>query len=259
MRPERQRPTSWYLDPVVAQQKREVHRELVYRWTRGLQVGTYLKTDLFEEANGADQILFDLYPPPCRAIGMDLSAATATEAARRCPSDSARFMACDARHVALRPGSLDLIVSTSTLDHLESAEQFRASLAELSALLRGGGVLIITVDNPQNPLYRPLRWASHRGWLPFVLGYTPKLKELKDFLIELQLEVLGGDWILHNPRAFSTLLWMFLRKFLKKRADLPIRFFLGLFALLGRLPTRRWTGCFSAVYARCPERRSGVE
>ncbi|HSW49126.1 MAG TPA: methyltransferase domain-containing protein, partial [Bryobacteraceae bacterium] len=128
MRPEDPRPTSWYLDPVVARQKREIHRELVYRWTSGLQVGTFLKTDLFEEANGADQVLFDLYPPSCRAIGMDLSAATAAEAARRCPNGAARFVVCDARHLAFRPGSLDLIVSTSTLDHLESAEQFRESL-----------------------------------------------------------------------------------------------------------------------------------
>ena len=248
--PDASGPTSWYLDPLVARQKRDVHRDLIYRWTRGLQVETYLKTDLFEEANGADQILFDLYPPPCVAIGMDLSAATVSKAAGRCPNASARFLVCDVRHAALRPGSLDLIVSTSTLDHLDTAAQFRESLEELTGLLREGGLLIVTVDNPHNPLYRPLRWASRRGWLPFALGYTPRLEELESVLAGLQLEVLASEWLLHNPRAISTLLWICLRKLFKKKADFPIQVLLGLFSGLGRLPSRRWTACFTAVCAR---------
>jgi SAM-dependent methyltransferase len=213
-------------------------------------VGTFLKTDLFEEANGADQILFDLYPPPCLAIGMDLSAATVSRAAGRCPNASARFLVCDVRHPALRSGSLDLIVSTSTLDHLETAGQFQQSLAGLAGLLRQGGLLIVTVDNPQNPLYGPLRWASRRGWLPFALGYTPSMRELMDFLAGLRLEVVAQDWLLHNPRGISTLVWIALRKLLKKRAETPISLILRALAAMGRLPTRRWTACFSAVCAR---------
>lgn len=245
-------PRSWYLDPVVARQKRLVHRDLIHRWASGLVVRTFLKTDLFEEANGADQLLFDLYPPTCWAVGMDVTARTVSRAARRCQNPSARFLICDVRRPALRPGSVDLVVSTSTLDHLASAAEFRASLAEIAGLLREGGLLIVTLDNPDNPLYPPLRWASRRGWIPFSLGHTVSMQELNRLLAELNLEVVGNDWLLHNPRMLSTLLCLGLRKALGRRADRPIEALLGLFAKLGRLPTRRWTACFVAACARRP-------
>jgi SAM-dependent methyltransferase len=245
------RPTrSWYLDPIVAEQKRQVHRDLVYRWAGHLQVRTYLKTDLFEEANGEDQILFDLYPTDCRALGMDLSVQTVREAMRRCPNPAARFLVCDIRRMALRPGCADLIVSTSTLDHLESAAELRASLAELAGLLGEGGLLVVTLDNPANPLYAPLRWASRRGWVPFTLGFTASMAELNRLLAELDLEVVGNEWIIHNPRLVSTLVFLGLRKLLGAHADRPIGILLRLFAGLGRLRTRRWTACFVAAGAR---------
>ncbi len=243
---------SWYLDPAVARQKRQVHRELIHRWARGLEVRAFLKTDLFEEANGADQILFDLYSPSAQAVGMDLSAATVRRAAGNCPNPSARFLVCDIRRPALRPGCLDLIVSTSTLDHLENAAEFRASLAELAGLLREGGLLIVTLDNPGNPLYRPLRWASRRGWVPFPLGYTASMSELNRLLTGLGLEVVGNDWLLHNPRMISTLFWLGLRKLFGKKADRAIPAILTLLDKLGQLPTRRWTACFVAACARRP-------
>ena len=243
---------SWYLDPVAAEQKGRVHRELVHRWANGLEIRTFLKTDLFEEANGADQILFDLYPPESRAVGMDLVEATASRARQRSPNPSLRFLVCDIRHPALKPGSLDLIVSTSTLDHLENAEEFEACLAEVAGLLRPGGLLIVTLDNLENPLYRPLRWASRRGWTPFPLGYTVSMKGLTRALTGIGLEVTHTELLLHNPRVVTTLLCLAFRKLLGRRADLPVRALLGIFSLLGHLPSRRWTACFIAACARKP-------
>src|SRR5512135_55013 len=94
------RSSSWYLDPVAAEQKGRVHRELVHRWAGDLEIRTFLKTDLFEEANGADQLLFDLYPPELQAVGMDLEEATASRARERSPDPSARFLVCDIRRPA---------------------------------------------------------------------------------------------------------------------------------------------------------------
>lgn len=243
---------SWYLDPLAARQKKQAHLDLVARWTRGLNVSVFLKTDLFEEANGLDDILFDLFPGKSKALGMDLEPATVARAKRRCPDRSTRFLCCDVRWPALPPRSVDLIVSTSTLDHLDNAEQFRSSLAALAGLLRGGGLLVVTMDNLENPLYRPLRWASRRGWVPFRLGYTVTMRQLNRALEELGLEVAGNAWLLHNPRVISTVLCLALRRLLGRRADAPVRFLLATFSLLGRLPTRRWTACFVAACARVP-------
>jgi SAM-dependent methyltransferase len=250
-------PTSWYLDPAVARQKRQVHRELIHRWAREMDVRALLKTDLFEEANGADQILFDLYPDARLAAGMDLCEATVRRALRRCDNPSSGFLVCDVRHTALRPGCLDLVVSTSTLDHLDTAAEFRAALGELAGLLREGGLLIVTLDNPQNPLYHPFRWASRRGWAPFALGHTVSMSELNRLLADVGLEVVGNDWLLHNPRVISTVVFLGLRKLLKTRADSSIEAVLRLLERMERLPTRRWTACFIAACARRPLQRPG--
>jgi hypothetical protein len=58
--------------------------------------------------------------------------------------------------------------------------------------------------------------------------------------------------LIHNPRLVSTALFMALRRTLGRRADGPIRFLLGSFERLGRLPTREYTACFVAVCGRKP-------
>jgi hypothetical protein len=61
------------------------------------------------------------------------------------------------------------------------------------------------------------------------------------------------DWLLHNPRGLSTLLFLGLRKMLApKAADRWIHFFLNAFERLNRLPTRKITACFVAMAARKP-------
>jgi hypothetical protein len=64
------------------------------------------------------------------------------------------------------------------------------------------------------------------------------------------LEPEGRDWLLHNPRGVSTVLFLALRRLLGRRADGAVRALLAAFDLLGRLPTRAATACFHAVSAR---------
>jgi SAM-dependent methyltransferase len=243
---------SWYLDPLVAAQKRRIHRELVWRWTRGLTIRQALKTDSFEEAHGDDCILFDLFPS-ADSVGIDLAFSTARRAQSRCPNPRVRFLVGDARSLAIRQGSMDAIVSTSTLDHFDTRAEFERAIDQLAGILRPGGVLVITLDNPQNPLYALLRWASRRDWLPFWLGYTTSLTGLVRCLEDNGLQVTATDALIHNPRMVSTLLFRALRLLLGRRADAPIRALLAAFAALGRLPTRRFTACFMAACARKPE------
>ena len=241
---------SWYLDPLVAEQKRRAHQELVRQWTKGRRVKTALKTDLFEEAFGDDHILFDLFPEPYGIIGIDVAQATALQASRRRPAANGRFLTTDARRLALRANAADLIISNSTLDHFDSREDFRQALGELARALEPGGLLIITMDNLQNPLYRLLRWLTRFKLGPFLLGYTTSEKQLVVDLEECGLEVVGTKLILHNPRLISTLLFLALRRLMGGAADGPIRALLGAFAALDKLPTRRFTACFVGASAR---------
>jgi SAM-dependent methyltransferase len=209
-----------------------------------------MKTDLFEEAYGEDHLLFDLLPGACAPLGLDVSFQTVFRARQRCPLPQARFLAADVRRLPLRSGALDLIVSTSTLDHFSSRNEFRMALAELARVLRPGGLLVIAVDNPLNPFYPALRWLSRRRYSPFLLGYTTTDKGLACSLEELGLDVLATGGLIHNPRILSTLLFLGLRRLLGRRADAPISFLLKLFAQLDRLPTRRFTACFVAACGR---------
>jgi SAM-dependent methyltransferase len=243
---------SWYLDPLVARQKREVHQQLVRKWTEGCPVESVLKTDLFEEAFGEDQILFDLIPGTHRVIGIDVSRAIAARAMRRSPLGCARFVAADVRSLPLRSELIDVVVSNSTLDHFDTREEFQAALSELARVLRPGGVLVITIDNAYNPLYQLLRLLSRFGVGPFPLGYTTSLRGLIQSLEKHGLEVADKSRLIHNPRLISTLLFLSLRRTLGKRADTPIRWLLGLFSRLDALPTWPLTACFVAACARKP-------
>ena len=244
---------SGYLDPLVARQKREAHLALLRRWLNGRTPQDVLKTDLFEEAFGGDHLLEALVPGAKRSVGMDIAPATVA-AARLCEgTDGLSFLAADVRALSLRQDSFDLVFSNSTLDHFETAAELRTSLQELVRVLRPGGLLVITLDNPWNPLYPLLRRAMRLRRTPFLLGRTASRRQLCAWLAECGMVELDHDWLIHNPRLVSTVFFLALRKALGRAADGPVEFLLKLFALGGRLPTRPLTACFLAVCAQKPE------
>ncbi len=49
-------------------------------------------------------------------------------------------------------GAFDLVVSNSTLDHFRTPADIQTSFAELHRVLAPGGSLILTLDNPSNPV-----------------------------------------------------------------------------------------------------------
>ncbi len=211
-----------------------------------------LKTDVFEEANGDDQILFDLLPGVRLSIGMDLAASMARRARARCQAPGVVFLATDVRRIALATGSVDLVVSNSTLDHFDEPESFYESLREIARVLKPGGVAVIALDNPWNPLYPLLRWAGKMGWIPFQLGFTASIRKLSSSLEENGLEIERTATAIHNPRMISTLLFLAIRRLLGRHGEAPVRWLLRLFALGEHLPTRWVSACYIVANARKP-------
>jgi len=239
---------SWYLDPLVAQQKKRENLGLLRRWTKGLKPRNILKTDLFEEANGEDQLLFEL---DCGAqvLGMDVSRSTVGRARQRATTERSRFLVADVRKLGLASESIDVVFSNSTLDHFETTEEFLRSLEELARVLAPAGVLIVTIDNSRNPLYWLLRLASALGWSPFRMGYTTSHRGLVQAVEAVGLRVTETDHLIHNPRVVSTALFLLVRKIFRKRGDGLVGLLLSIFGLLGRLPTRDISSSFVAVRA----------
>ncbi len=247
----RQKP-SWYLDPITARQKRETHSHIMRKWAQGMPAERIFKTDLFEEAFGEDSLLDSLFPEAGLVCGMD-AAHSASKIALQRHGRKIQALTCDVRDLAVRDSSFDIILSTSTLDHFDRRADFLRALVELARILKPGGLLIITLDNPWNPLYYPLRWLSGGKKAPFPLGYTASARQLEIDLAAVGLQPQKRDWLIHNPRGVSTLLFLALRKALPPRAaDAGIRLVLAACEQLSRLPTRALTACFTAVAATKP-------
>jgi SAM-dependent methyltransferase len=245
---------NWYLDPLVAEQKREVHLQWIARHVpAGSRIQTLLKTDLFEEAYGQDDLLFWLPFHADVKAGIDIDARTVARAAHRDGAGSCRFLPADVRRLPLRDGCVDLVLSNSTLDHFNAEQEIEEALGELTRVLKPGGMLLVTLDNPRNPLYRMFRSAVAKLGLSFPLGKTLPLGKLLSMLKRLGLEVQSSDWLIHNPRFLSTLMFLALRRTLGRRADRPIGWLLDTFSRLNRWPTRSFTSAFVAACARKPD------
>ncbi len=242
---------SWYLDPIVAEQKAATNRALVRRWAGSSRGGTVLKTDLFEEANGADDVLVSLAAFGSQVVGMDHEPSTVAAARQRFPDPSLAMTTSDLCAMNFKDGAFDLILSTSTLDHFHSRAEFLKALEELARVLRPGGRMILVLDNPLNPGYWPLRMLCHRA-TSFYLGYTMTRARFCGELRELGLKTLWKGYAIHNPRMVSTLIFLFLRRLFGRYADPAVRACVRLFELIGKLPTKPLTACFSVVCVEKP-------
>ncbi|GAB4405213.1 MAG: hypothetical protein OHK0021_17340 [Bryobacter sp.] len=245
---------SWYLDPLVARQKREVNLALVQAALRyAPNPQRVLKTDLFEDAFGEDELLGEFPVSPRLLCGVELAFSTTQRAQSRFPHLRGQLAVGDLRNLPFRPGSFDLIVSTSSLDHFATVEEWEGALLGLLKLLAPGGVALLTFDNPANPLYHCLRWGARLGLLPFALGFTPNLETVERRAVAAGYTVLSQSFAIYNPRGLSTALFLGLRKLLGGRADGAVRWCLQAFAKLGKTGLRRRFACFHASILQAPD------
>src|SRR5215208_3058786 len=180
-----------YLDPLMAEAKRRAHLALLDRWLPPLEGARLLKTDLWEEAVGGDELLFTLARRARAATGVDVSPRIVARA-RRAPAARARTVTLTQADVVGLPfpaGAFDVVVSTSTLDHLDGESEHRAALAELRRVLAPGGTLVVSVDNNDNVGDPLLRLANFLGRVPFPLRDAPSVAALRSLLEDIGFDV----------------------------------------------------------------------
>lgn len=163
-----------------------------------------LKTDVFEEAMGnGDSFLQELVNGVPVGVGMDVSPVLARCARENLRCAGAHLLSADSRTLPFASGSFGLIVSPSTLDHFEDPRDLGTSLRELARVLEPGGVLIITLDNRQNIFDPLLRLAGRLGKVPYYLGKSYSVDELREELEQAGFFVQETTAILHNPRLVA--------------------------------------------------------
>ena len=125
-----------------------INCKLLERWLpEGLDA--VLKTDLFDEAV-SDGLAPVLDSRSSRVVGVDLNVEIVEAATRRHPSIEAHV--ADVRALPFESESFDAVVSNSTLDHFDHEREIAAAVGELARVLRPGGLLVLTLDNPANPV-----------------------------------------------------------------------------------------------------------
>ena len=236
---------------------RELYQELQERWAENTTPERILKTDLYDEAISTHNLV-SLFAGRCdHFIGTDVSLEIARAAKNRTaePPDGWDAIAVsDARHLAFRSGVFDEIISNSTLDHFSDKGDITKSLRELRRIMRPGGTLVVTLDNPWNPVvfvrnrlpYRLLRFLDV---IPFYMGATLSRRALVRVLESIGFRVCESTAIAHAPRIFAIRAGRLLDKRGSKRLGGRFRKLLRLFERLEGLPTKYVTGYYVAVKA----------
>ena len=238
-----------------------VNAELLERWLP-VNLASVLKTDLFDEAVSAG-LYRTLAAHAERVAGIDASSAIVDVARSRHPGLDARH--ADVRALPFADSEFDAVFSNSTLDHFDSRTEIVVALRELGRVLRPGGTLVLTLDNPWHPVLAVTkalpRRALNRAWtrvggtssraglLPYYVGSTLGVRPLRRLLPKLGFEVVDIGAVVHVPRVLAVVV----AKQLERRAQLRSqeRFLRALmeFERLSGWPTRFLTGHFVAVRA----------
>ena len=161
-----------------------------------------LKTDLFDEF-----VSPGLYPVlrarAARVVGVDISPQVVAAAGGRHPGLEVEVASVN--RLPFEAGSFDAVVSNSTLDHLASEQEVAVALSELGRVIRPGGRLLITLDNPINPVIAlrnalPRRTARVIRRFPYDSGWTCGPRRLRRMLAANGFLVADTTAILHAPR-----------------------------------------------------------
>lgn len=180
------------------------NQTLLARWLPA-RCGRILKTDAFDEAFG-DGLVGVLSEHAEEVWMIDLSATVLAEAKRR--QALAHAAVADVRRLPFANGSFGAVVSLSTLDHLDSRADIEDSLGEIRRVLEPGGCLVVTLDNPDNPVVGlrnslPWGWLHRVGLSPYYVGATLGRRDLARMLDGVGFDVRGLDAIQHAPRALA--------------------------------------------------------
>jgi SAM-dependent methyltransferase len=186
----------------------QCYTTLASRWFANTPDGLTLKTDLFEEAVTPLHLFGALGQT---AVGMDLSLAVVRAAAARLrrernTENTPPLAVSDLRTLPFANHSFSRILSGSSLDHFERHGDIAVALAELVRCLRPGGCLVVTFDNPHNPLVwlrnaLPFSWLTRIGLVPYFVGATYGRDDAMQTLTRLGLDVTHVGSMGHVPRA----------------------------------------------------------
>lgn len=250
-----------HIDPVFGRYKSEQFCAFATRGHQFRRGEKVLKTDLREEAYGADEVLFSLPDPGLSIFGMDISAevagAASAESLKR--GSTHHYVTADVRRIPFADHSLDVVLSNSTLDHFSSYEDLLAALAEIRRVLKPTGKLIMTLNNKHNlNFWFMVTMEKALGISRYPVVFFSRA-EIRRACEKAGLRVLGFESIIHIVSPLNTCALLARRFVPQPQADRMARAVLKLAAFFERCGTTKWlTGWFiGAVCVPGPESVAG--
>jgi SAM-dependent methyltransferase len=235
--------------PVWREYCDRLHRNLLAEWCGGRRFGRVLKTDVFDEAAG-EGCLPALAKMAAEVHGVDVSAPLVDLVSRR--REGFCVSLGDVRHLDFPDASFGLVFSNSTLDHFGSRAEIVESIAGFARVLEPGGLLLITLDNPRNPMVGlrnllPQRATGAVGLVPYFMGKTLSMPKLVGLLERSGFCILKRRHTMHAPRVFFLHFLGAIQKF-PALSNAILGSMLAMEVASG-LPTAPLTGHYSAVLA----------
>lgn len=231
--------------------------KLIRRFLAGRQVGQALKTDLFDEAMSDSGLVPYLADTARSVVGIDLSHLT-THLAQ---THHIELQTCtaDARSLPFVDDTFDIVLSNSTLDHFNSANDIETALGEIARVLRSEGRLLLTLDNLANPVIAlrsvlPHHLLNRLGLVPYFTGETCGPGRLRELIERAGLTTSYIGAMMHCPRVPAVAAANLLDHFGQTRfTNGFVRFLMG-WESLEALPTCYLSGYFITVLAERPSR-----
>jgi SAM-dependent methyltransferase len=185
--------------------------------------------------------------------GIDISAEVVQSASRRNPA--MKLSVGDVRSLDFADASFDLVLSNSTLDHFATVQEIEQSIGEIARVLGENGILILTMDNPWNPIVAlrntlPQNLTRRAGLIPYFMGRTLSMPALIRAVENAGLMVHRRRYIQHAPRVAA----LHLCRLLGRHGRHPSSLVTTMLAMetLSRWPTAAITGHYSALLAKKP-------
>jgi SAM-dependent methyltransferase len=246
--------------PLWRQYSDAVNTRLLDRWLPTERVPRLLKTDLFDEAY-SDGLVPVLHRHAHIVFGVDIARSTAGAAYNRAPG--LRLAVSDVRQLPFPDDSVDVVVSNSTLDHFDEVSSLHRALVEICRVLRPGGRLVITLDNPWHPILAlrsrvPVAWLLRAGFVPYEMGETLGPGAMRAALCAAGFEVTDASAVMHFPRVLVAQIGRLFAAHRRPKVERRLLSFLMAWEPLGRWPSRYLTGHFVAALAVKPTGRSPV-
>ncbi len=186
-----------YYPPILIEEKDRKFIELI----KNIENKTVLKTDLFEEVHGSKNLLYKLSRKNY-GIGIDIS----KKIIKNLRNDKEPYCLVNSNvsKLPFKDEIFDIIISTSTIDHLITGD-LMISFKELNRVLKKNGSIFLTLDNYHNILYR----IEFVFWKVFNLYYRVKcfkINEIKQLANKSNLHIENLESIMVFPPLIDKLL-----------------------------------------------------